>query len=91
MGKPTGFIEYLRELPIDRTPAERVKDWREFHPRVPEDRLGVRTGAKLEVSVDAFPGETFQGRVARVAPVLDQVAFDQKLQRFLAALNPSAG
>jgi len=27
MGKPTGFIEYLRELPVDRTPSERVKDW----------------------------------------------------------------
>ena len=25
MGKPTGFIEYLRELPVDRTPVERVK------------------------------------------------------------------
>ena len=23
MGKPTGFIEYLRELPVDRTPTER--------------------------------------------------------------------
>ena len=23
MGKPTGFIEYLRELPVDRTPLER--------------------------------------------------------------------
>ena len=25
MGKPTGFIEYLRELPVDRTPSERVQ------------------------------------------------------------------
>ena len=31
MGKPTGFIEYLRELPVDRTPAERVRVWGEFH------------------------------------------------------------
>ena len=31
MGKPTGFIEYLRELPSDRAPAERVSDWDEFH------------------------------------------------------------
>jgi glutamate synthase (NADPH) small chain len=31
MGKPTGFIEYLRELPVDRTPQERVRDWKEFH------------------------------------------------------------
>ena len=31
MGKPTGFIEYLRELPLDRTALERIKDWNEFH------------------------------------------------------------
>ena len=31
MAKPTGFIEFERALPPDRAPAERVKDWNEFH------------------------------------------------------------
>src|SRR5918996_998488 len=39
MGKPTGFIEYLRELPVDRTPIERVRDWSEFHHHMDEERL----------------------------------------------------
>jgi glutamate synthase (NADPH/NADH) small chain len=39
MGKPTGFIEYLRELPVDRPPAERVRDWNEFHHHMDEKRL----------------------------------------------------
>ncbi len=39
MGKPTGFIEYLRELPVDRTPAERVRDWDEFHHHMEEKHL----------------------------------------------------
>jgi len=39
MGKPTGFIEYLRELPVDRTPVERVRDWKEFHHHMDEKRL----------------------------------------------------
>ncbi|HXG51354.1 MAG TPA: glutamate synthase subunit beta [candidate division Zixibacteria bacterium] len=39
MGKPTGFIEYPRELPRDRSPVERVKDWEEFHEHFPEDKL----------------------------------------------------
>jgi glutamate synthase (NADPH/NADH) small chain len=39
MGKPTGFIEYLRELPVDRAPAQRVADWKEFHPHLEEKRL----------------------------------------------------
>jgi glutamate synthase (NADPH) small chain len=39
MGKPTGFIEYLRELPVDRTPTERVRDWNEFHHHMEEKHL----------------------------------------------------
>jgi len=39
MGKPTGFIEYLRELPIDRAPLQRLGDWKEFHPHLEEKRL----------------------------------------------------
>ncbi|MBC7765772.1 MAG: glutamate synthase subunit beta [Hyphomonadaceae bacterium] len=31
MGKPTGFMEYERQLPEDRSPLERMKDWEEFH------------------------------------------------------------
>ena len=31
MGKPTGFLEYLRELPLDRSAIERIRDYNEFH------------------------------------------------------------
>ncbi len=39
MGKPTGFLEYLREVPADRTPNERVKDWNEFHLHMEQKKL----------------------------------------------------
>ena len=39
MGKPTGFIEYLRELPLDRTATERIRDWKEFHLHLGEKKL----------------------------------------------------
>ena len=39
MGKPTGFIEYLRELPADRAADERIRDWNEFHHHMEEARL----------------------------------------------------
>jgi glutamate synthase (NADPH/NADH) small chain len=39
MGKPTGFMEYERELPEDRSPLERVKDWREFHEHFSQTKL----------------------------------------------------
>jgi glutamate synthase (NADPH) small chain len=39
MGKPTGFIDYLRELPADRPPAERIAEWKEFHFHMEEKNL----------------------------------------------------
>ena len=39
MGKPTGFMDYERELPADRSPLERVKDWQEFHEHFSEAKL----------------------------------------------------
>ncbi len=39
MGKPTGFIEIPRELPEDRSPKERIKDWKEFHLHMPDQKL----------------------------------------------------
>ncbi len=38
MGKPTGFLEFERELPKKRNPTERIKDFRELEPRLDEDR-----------------------------------------------------
>jgi len=39
LGKPTGFLEFQRELPTDRVPLERVADWKEFHHHLPEADL----------------------------------------------------
>ncbi|ALS27981.1 glutamate synthase [Paenibacillus sp. 32O-W] len=39
MSTPTGFMEYKRELPADRDPLERIKDWEEFHKHLSEDQL----------------------------------------------------
>ncbi len=45
MGKPTGFIEYLRELPLDRSAVERIRDWNEFHFHM-EDKNLQQQGAR---------------------------------------------
>ena len=39
MGHPTGFIEYLRQLPLDRPALERIRDWHEFHLHLDENKL----------------------------------------------------
>ncbi|MBB6638377.1 glutamate synthase subunit beta [Cohnella thailandensis] len=39
MSTPTGFMEYQRELPSDRDPLTRIKDWNEFHRMFSEEQL----------------------------------------------------
>lgn len=39
MGKPTGFIEFLRELPPEQMPIERIRNWDEFHLPMEEEKL----------------------------------------------------
>ena len=39
MGKPTGFLEFQRELPADRSAARARRDWKEFHHHLPEADL----------------------------------------------------
>ncbi len=39
MGKPTGFLEYARELPPELPPLQRIRNWDEFHLPMDEARL----------------------------------------------------
>jgi glutamate synthase (NADPH/NADH) small chain len=39
MGKPEGFKDYLRQLPLDRPAIERIRDWNEFHLHLEEKNL----------------------------------------------------
>lgn len=51
MGKPTGFIEYLRETPLDRSPKERVRDWKEFHHHLDERSLRNQAARCMDCGV----------------------------------------
>ncbi|MEQ2010145.1 MAG: glutamate synthase subunit beta [Limisphaerales bacterium] len=51
MGKPTGFLEFNRELPADRSPLARVADWREFHDHMPEPKLREQGGRCMDCGV----------------------------------------
>src|SRR4051794_34955439 len=39
MGKPTGFLEYPRELPLLKAATERIRNWDEFHEHATEESL----------------------------------------------------
>ena len=51
MGKPTGFMEYNRELPDDRSPLDRIEDWDEFHLHFDEKRLQTQGSRCMDCGV----------------------------------------
>jgi glutamate synthase (NADPH/NADH) small chain len=65
MGKPTGFLEYQRELPADRPPLERIKDWAEFHLHLPEDKLKIQGARCMDCGVPfCHTGKLISGMAA---------------------------
>ena len=59
MGKPTGFLEYNRELPADRVPMERLKDWQELYEDIPEEQLKKQGARCMDTTIphtESFPG-----------------------------------
>ena len=48
MGKPTGFIEYLREDPSELPAAERIRNWDEFHLPMPEENLKTQAARCMD-------------------------------------------
>jgi glutamate synthase (NADPH/NADH) small chain len=51
MGKPTGFLEFTRELPTKRSVEERVKDYNEFIHRYTDEKLNQQSGRCMNCGV----------------------------------------
>jgi glutamate synthase (NADPH/NADH) small chain len=51
MGKPTGFLEFTRELPGKRPPQERIHDFNEFVERFPEPKLNQQAARCMDCGV----------------------------------------
>jgi glutamate synthase (NADPH/NADH) small chain len=51
MGKVTGFVEYTRETPGRRPPAERVNDWFEVYQDFPEDKVRTQGARCMDCGV----------------------------------------
>ena len=51
MGKPTGFMDYKREVLRDRDPKERIRDFREFHEHLPRERQQLQGARCMECGV----------------------------------------
>jgi glutamate synthase (NADPH/NADH) small chain len=51
VGKITGFMEIKRETPDRRPVAERLKDWREFDLKLPEERLKAQGARCMDCGI----------------------------------------
>ena len=51
MGKPTGFMEFDRELPQRRPVAQRVNDWFEIYQDFPEEKLKAQGARCMDCGV----------------------------------------
>ena len=69
MGKPTGFIEYLRELPSDQPPIERIHNWDEFHLHMPEDKLRTQGARCMDCGIPFCHSGTLISGMASGCPI----------------------
>src|SRR5882724_1694977 len=69
MGKPTGFIDYLRELPLDRSAVERIQDWNEFHHHMPEAKLGQQAARCMDCGIPFCHTGTLLNGMASGCPI----------------------
>lgn len=51
MGKPTGFMEYEREVSTAAEPLDRIKHFREFHEHLPRERQMLQGARCMECGV----------------------------------------
>ncbi|MGZ5530128.1 MAG: glutamate synthase subunit beta [Limisphaerales bacterium] len=69
MGKPTGFIEYLRELPLDRAALERINDWNEFHLHMKEDKMRQQAARCMDCGIPFCHTGTLISGMASGCPI----------------------
>jgi glutamate synthase (NADPH) small chain len=69
MGKITGFLEHGRELPSDRSPLQRLKDWKEFHDHFPEKKLQEQAGRCMDCGIPFCHTGTLISGMASGCPV----------------------
>ncbi len=69
MGKPTGFIEYLRELPLDRPALQRIHDWNEFHLHMKEEKLRQQGARCMDCGIPFCHTGTLLSGMAAGCPI----------------------
>ena len=51
MGKPTGFMEYKREVSVAEDPKKRIQHFNEFHEHLPKEKQRLQGARCMECGV----------------------------------------
>lgn len=92
MGKPTGFIEFKRELPTDLPPQERILHWKEFHRPFSEENLRTQGARCMDCGVPfCHTGKLFKGMASgcpinNLIPEWNDLVYQGMWQQALARL-----
>lgn len=97
MGKPTGFMEYQREIPSDLLPEERILHWKEFHRPFPESKRQAQGARCMDCGTPfCHTGKIFNGAasgcpIKNLIPEWNDLIFrgqwQQALERLLRTNN----
>lgn len=69
MGKPTGFIEFSREIPSDRPSLQRIGDWKEFHLHFPQEKLREQGARCMDCGIPFCHSGTLLSGMASGCPI----------------------
>jgi glutamate synthase (NADPH/NADH) small chain len=69
MGKPTGFIEFLRESPSELAPLDRIHNWDEFHLHMPEENLRTQGARCMDCGIPFCHTGTLISGMASGCPI----------------------
>ncbi len=69
MGKPTGFLEFVRELPLDRSAQNRIRDWNEFHEHMDEAKLRQQGARCMDCGIPFCHSGTLVSGMASGCPI----------------------
>ena len=84
MGKNTGFMEYEREVPGRRLPAERINDWFEIYAPFPEDKTRTQGARCMDCGVPVCHTGC---HLTNIIPDFNDLVYQRPLERGLTALS----
>lgn len=69
MGDPTGFMQHDRELEPDRSPSERIEDWKEFHKHLPDEKLKTQGSRCMDCGIPFCQTGDMMGGLTAGCPI----------------------